>query len=484
MPPLCILAAGLGTRNHSKIHKCLLPINNKAIISHIIDKTTEEVIIAVGHQKELIKDYCHAAHPDRNITFVEVDNYKDIGSGPGYSLMCCKEYLQRPFYLICSDCLVEEDFPSLNTNWLGLYPISDPENWSTAKLDAQDNIVAFRNKSIYGHSHAFIGLAGIKDYEIFWQLMKPFDDKEFEMVSAFYSPSVYPELKAKFFTWHDTGTQENYEKTKSMLWTETYLGMKKNIPEITYKVKNRGIKISEQSIEPKIITGKTLGNLIPPFVYEGQHAYAYDWVKGITLYEKNSLETFKKFLDWCEFNLWKKVEVSDFKLGCYQFYHDKTFERLDMYLGKKLERCGFIIDYLNKIDWNKLSDGIPRQIHGDLQFENVIVNDTFVLIDWRTTHHFDLYYDFAKIGASLTLSFHKIKKSNFFIKDNEYKVPRNPELDKMNYYFENWLLRKGYDLYKVRLLTALVYLNMAPLHVSPVDDLLFYHAKHLLELLI
>lgn len=63
----CILAAGKSTRTNSvsQMHKALLPINNKAVISHIIEKCPEkaEIVIAVGYQKELIKEYCLASHP-------------------------------------------------------------------------------------------------------------------------------------------------------------------------------------------------------------------------------------------------------------------------------------------------------------------------------------------------------------------------------------------------------------------------------------
>ena len=107
-PALCIVAAGKGSRleHFSKhTHKGLLPVNNKAIISDIIDKTPKdyEIVIAVGYKANLIKEYCDAAHPDRNIIFVDVDNVDGEGSGPGYSLLCCKKHLQRPFQDISTD---------------------------------------------------------------------------------------------------------------------------------------------------------------------------------------------------------------------------------------------------------------------------------------------------------------------------------------------------------------------------------------------
>ena len=46
---LCILAAGRGTRNSdiNGLHKALLPLENKPVISHIIDNFDKEVVIKV-----------------------------------------------------------------------------------------------------------------------------------------------------------------------------------------------------------------------------------------------------------------------------------------------------------------------------------------------------------------------------------------------------------------------------------------------------
>ena len=101
-PALCILTAGVGSRlenlsNH--INKGLLPLDNKAVITHMIDKTPKEyeIVVALGYKGEMVREYCEAAHPDRIFKFVEVDKYEGEGTGPAYSINQCKEHLQRPF---------------------------------------------------------------------------------------------------------------------------------------------------------------------------------------------------------------------------------------------------------------------------------------------------------------------------------------------------------------------------------------------------
>ena len=118
---VCILSAGVGSRMgplSENVSKAILPINFKAVISHIIEKFDQdtEFVIAVGHKKETVKNYLDLAHPENNITYVEIDKYIGPGSGPGYSLLACRDFLQCPFVFFASDTIVLEDIPELDKN--------------------------------------------------------------------------------------------------------------------------------------------------------------------------------------------------------------------------------------------------------------------------------------------------------------------------------------------------------------------------------
>ena len=65
---ICILTAGKGTRMwpyNEKINKALLPVKNKAIISHLIEQfqSNDEFIIGLGYLGDQVKDYLLTAHP-------------------------------------------------------------------------------------------------------------------------------------------------------------------------------------------------------------------------------------------------------------------------------------------------------------------------------------------------------------------------------------------------------------------------------------
>ena len=211
-----ILAAGIGSRMKDftkTFNKVLIPINGKPTICHIIEKFPKdvEIVVAVGYKKESVIDYLSMAYPDRKITFVEVDNFDKPGSGPGYSLMCCKEYLQCPFIQFAGDTLVKEDIPDVDKNWFGVAEVKDTERFSSVNIE-RDKITRLDDKIKSDNKYAFIGLAGIKDYRHFWESLEKNKEliKGEVQVSNGFKALIEKNLFPKIFKWFDTGTMESY----------------------------------------------------------------------------------------------------------------------------------------------------------------------------------------------------------------------------------------------------------------------------------
>ena len=101
-----IPCAGIGSRlnnlTNSK-NKALIAINNKPIISHIIENFSNNVIfvIALGHKGNLLKNYLKSAYKDRNFIFVKIKNYSGPKSSLGYTMNNCSKFLNEPF-VFCS----------------------------------------------------------------------------------------------------------------------------------------------------------------------------------------------------------------------------------------------------------------------------------------------------------------------------------------------------------------------------------------------
>ena len=510
---LCILAAGYGrrmlplTRN---INKALLPINGKAVISHIIEKHSDstEIVIALNYEKEKIKEYLNCAYPERNIIYVDVPRIKGIGSGPGYSLICCREYLNNPFVLTTVDTLFEGECPTPSENWMGISETNNPSKFCTVNINTHKNVItSIIDKKDHGTNNAFIGIAGIKDYKSF--LDNLINDNNLIndelQVSNGFKGLIKRKLKANKFKWFDTGNLEDYllaEKYFSKV-SESYDFSKKD--EYIYFVNNKVIKYFA---EPEIVLNRVkraekLKSLIPKIKPQRKYFYSYQMINGNVLYEKENQFLVSDLLKWLQHKLWIKKNLSlmqrkKFLKACHDFYYKKTINRLkDYYLrfniedeesiinNIKIPKVEKILDLIN-FDW--LSEGIAANFHGDLQFDNILLtnNKEFKLLDWRQDFsglidYGDMYYDLAKLNGGLYISYKKIKqnKFNFKLKKNaiNLEMEKNKFLEDSKKIFNKFVHENNLDLKKIEILTGIIFLNMSPMHNEPFSHYVYNLGK-------
>lgn len=510
-PAVLVLSAGLGSRlgNLTKnVNKAMLPINNRAIISYIIDKFPKEYefIVALGYKGEELKQYCQLAYPEHNFTFITIDKYEGEGSGPGYSSLQCKQYLQRPFYFVVADCIIDSKMPHLDGNWLGVYPTAYPEKYSTIQLDKDDNITSFVNKSTEGYDNAFIGLASIWDYQIFWNELEA-NIKSGEIVSAFENISKYPGFKAKHLKWLDTGNLDDLNRTKAY-FNDNPLSLYKVTDEITYKTSKFVKFVPNRDLNKnKAERAKVLKGIIPSGFTFTDNFISYDWEQGDTLYRYDSSYIYDKFLDTLKSNIIRSKKYDGDKELFDKFYGTKTRERLMAFLdrfgleyfnqeytinNKKYKSMDYII---TQFDTEVFYDNPMYSLfHGDLQFDNILWDghsNKFTYIDWResfggSTEGGDVYYDLAKLYGGTIIPYSIMKEENaitFYegstIANYDYFI--SEDLYDFRNYYEGWLADNGYDLNKVKLITAIIFLNMSPLHDEKFGKMLWFKAIELLS---
>ena len=152
-----------------------------------------------------------------------------------------------------------------------------------------------------------------------------------------------------------------------------------------------------------------------------------------------------------------------------------------------------IRNLLNKLNWNKITTGDSYFIHGDLQFDNILHTGykSFILLDWRQSFgnyvdKGDIYYDISKLLGGILINYKKVKMNKFYFGETKtnmnFKVLESKKILKNNFHsLYNFILRKKLDLEKIYTLTALIFLNMSPLHHSPFDKILFGLSKELLS---
>lgn len=511
---VCLLTAGKGTRMGAlgeKLNKALFTINGKAIITHIIERfpSNAEFVIGVGHLGEQVRQYLQIAHPTRKFTFVDVDNYDGPGSGPGYSLLCCRSYLQKPFYFVSCDTLWDNDLDWQATgNWFGVARVDPSESNRYCNLKVvNDRVTALEDKIRTEDSafQAFVGLCRIEDFPVFWAALE--DKKmvagEHQISNGVKALIAKKNAFAQSIEWTDVGEEKNYKKAVSRY--ENYDFSKQN--EALYIVDRKVIKFFVDSTvtHRRVQKSKLNPSIFPNITHHAGQFYAYDFQPGRTLYQFNNRRVFQSLLDWLGANLWRPVSVEPaiMRATCLRFYRDKTLERLDMYkqkypgAGVASSVNGTSIpsthDLLARIPWASLSEGVPSFMHGDLQFDNILYNESaqsFTLLDWRQdfgghVEFGDIYYDFAKLYGGIVLNYDYIKSNLLSYSEDEHGVSFDFA---QRYQAENYLrllseyvIGHGYDIEKVRLLVALIYLNMSPLHHYPFDKMLYSLGRELLH---
>lgn len=494
--------AGTGTRmgDYTKhLNKGLLPYKEKPVIAHIIDQFPVDThfIMPVGYLANQIKDFCAVTYNDRNITFVEVDWQSDI-AGTGYTLLQCRDYVTGPFWYIPCDTFFDEpvvtDVPKHDCYYVKDIPQKDSYLYTMFGTNGSIIQEITFKKEAPSDWKAFTGLMYINEWNNFFDRLSKLNDNEF--IQVIQSGNRYKELDS----WIDFGNPVSY---KTAVSKSQKFDFSKN-DEVTYICNDRVVKwwldksvpqkkMRKTQINPKVFPANCLvrGNFM-----------AYDFFPGETLYKFNDPVMFKDLLAWLDKNVWN---IADYNLdeAAMLFYKDKTLGRINLFLDKypALQNITHVngtkikpySDYLENINWENIaSNNLSGFVHGDLQFDNIIINSTgdFLLIDWR--HEFanvvdygDIYYDLAKMAGGFIINYANIKQHNFDIEIQGTEVTLSvPNIDSIDTYqtiLKEFVISKGWDYKKVQQLIPIIFWNMSPLHTAPFDVFLWYLGMKLFQ---
>ena len=513
-PTVCILTSGKGTRMAALgkiLNKALHTIDGKAIITHIINKfpRNTEFVVSVGFLGDQVRNYLQIAHGERKISFVEVDNFDGPGSGPGYSLLCCRSLLDKPFYFVSCDTLWDNELDwKLDKNWFGVAHVSPSDSVHYCNLKViGTTVVELRDKCrVEDESYqAFVGLCHIRDYHLFWAALESTEKiaGEHQISNGIRALIAKTGAQAINIAWTDVGDASKYKQAVSRY--ENFDFSKEN--EALFIVNRKVIKFfADESItKRRVFKSKMNPVVFPPITIEAGQFYSYEFQPGETLYQVNSREIFARLLKWLDTNLWKRHFVDQVRMReiCKTFYQTKTLERLRMYdqkyphsdvpsvvNGRNIPSTS---EMLSNVPWARLFDGISCFMHGDLQFDNILFNEatqSFMLLDWRQdfgghVEFGDLYYDLAKLYGGIVLNYDFIKLNLLSYVENEHGVTFDfaQRFQTKNYLVQlsEYISSNDYDLVKVKILVALIYLNMSSLHHYPFDKMLYSLGRDLLH---
>jgi len=510
MSRVLITCSGLGNRIGELTkytNKSLVRIGEKPAISYVINSYSKdtEFIITLGYFGDQVRDFLLIAYPDRKFIFVEVDNYEGPGSSLLYSMLCAKNELNCPFTFHACDTIIEKDFiPEPTSNWLGGYPKQDSSQYRTLNVE-NDIVVKLNDKGEESYDYEYVGLCGIKDYKLFWDIAQDLYNQNKNDTSLsdcdVVKKMLYTEIFESFIlkNWLDIGNMASLKHARENISDKFEILDKDD--ESIFIVDDHVIKFfyNEEICKNRVLRAEVLKGLVPDIVSSSKNFYKYRYVDGELFSKSVNIPKFKNFLNWSKEKLWEPVVVSNFKDVCKEFYITKTNKRINKFLtdnnindkeqiinGVKVPSINYLMD---KLDVDSLCYGNAVRNHGDFVMENVLLNGgDFTLIDWRQDfggiiEYGDVYYDISKLNHNLTLDHDILHKHLYTININNdgsiiSDVLRSEKSVHCQRILEEFVISNGWSWNKVEILTAIIWLNMSPLHSKDLSKFLFYFGKY------
>ena len=444
------------------------------------------------------------SYPDKKFEFVYVNPYEGEGSGLLTSISFAQDYLQCPFIFHVCDTILNNKPPEPTYNWMACGKSGKSDLFRTVTTN-KNKIIKINEKGEINYDYAYIGIAGINDYRKFWGELKYIlnnanlkDSSDCHVFSNLLSST---DIKVHVVdAWHDTGNVESLNNTRKH-FNNKYRVLDK-YEEAIYFTDHNVIKFfSDNTIcKNRVQRSEVLEGLIPKILDSSDNFYKYKLVEGDLLSEVIDEKKLENLIGWAETNLWKSVDTDelDYRQDCKKFYKYKTSSRVKKYLensgiedtpeiinGIQVPSCHELLD---RVHWESLYNNSPKRIHGDFVMENILYNKgKFTLLDWRqdfggNLEAGDIYYDLAKLNHNLVINHKLISDKHFSVIVNNGEVTcdlhRSHNLVLYQQFLLDFLERGGYDVKKIKLLTALIWLNMAPLHTYPLNKFLYYFGKY------
>jgi dTDP-glucose pyrophosphorylase len=500
-----LTTSGLGSRlgNLTKFtNKSLVRVGDKPVISHIIETYPKniEFVVTLGHYGSHVKQYLTLAHSDRNITFVEVDNYMGEGSSLLYSISLCEEHLQCPFVFHACDTLLPKNYIAevdFTYNWSVGGVGNDSQSYRTLNC-LNKKISSINEKGEQNFDYVYVGVSGFYDYKVFWNncknIIKTVNTSDLSDCHVIRKMNNFSVISIDH--WYDIGNIDALKRTRSKIKGTIQVLDKED--ENIFVLNDFVIKFfhNKKICYDRVLRSISLGGLTPKLLDSTENFYKYEYVVADLLSDVVNRIKFSELLQWAKENLWVSKEQENFYDNALSFYKDKTLLRIEKFLDKHnlLDE----VNYINGVEVPKIKDLItqinfediigkePTGFHGDFILDNILTSDTFTLIDWRQDFNGiiesgDMNYDLAKLNHNLVLNHDMLYHDYFkidFSKGIECDVHVKKSLIDCKSILKEFCEENGINFNNIEILTALIWINMSPLHEHPLDMFLYYFGKY------
>jgi hypothetical protein len=508
-----IPAAGKGTRVQSdgiQLAKPMRSIGNKPLITRIMDIYPKHTrfLVALGFQGEWVRQVAEltAQLNDQEIDFVWTQSWNSNNQGLTHTLLDAEPKLENQFIFHAVDSIVNSDsINKIQQRQRTSILVAEPKFKGTYRTIKNGY---WEKTEIEGHfgSLAYVGVSKINANSQFWNALHEQSNANCEGGETIgINPENCEIVRMEAKHWLDCGSIEGIRLASTKHQTSDVI-LERN-DEAIWTIQNRMIKFhtSVKFIENRVTRAESLYPYVPEVKHDSANIYSYERVNGETL-SKAPSSSFKEFLEFCirfwTFNT-KNLEIYDCKKKYIEFYQEKTKNRIQEFLNlypnynvTEINKVNVIAldELLSKINWDDLTNIDLGRVHGDLHPDNVIYSDhgsKFSLLDWRqdlagdVAAAGDIYYDLAKINHGLIVDHEKVSRNEFMvsISDNHAKIQMEMTEKKQKWKneFDQFVKQRQFDVNKIELLTALIFLNIAVLHHKPYSQFLFVLGHEMLD---
>ena len=504
---IIITSAGIGSRFvpfSNFANKGLAPFPYKPILSLLLETFSSDnsFHIVTGHHGDDLEHTIQLLHPLLDISFYRNDDY--LNSGMGDSLLSVLSNVDGPCIVLPNDGIYKDlDLSHIlsSSQDIILGYSTDPKYSKTDYLclsvDNDSKLKSYTRGSYtfdnsLVHDKIFTGFLFIRDSSHFREILSSLPSQSKEIYDAFsYYISNGFNISATELPWTDLGTYSKYKFELNKLVDYDFSKQDETLLFSRSKVfkyfAQESVAVGRFSKATKYSRAFPTCTLSP-----SRCGYSYDFVAGNTLYQEPTLDNLSRLLDFLSDHLWDtSCNYPSILSDADSFYRTKTIQRLDMLRSryslldiKAINSTPLQHSLIPDFDYAQFVDNaIPSPIHGDLQYDNVVLthDSNILLLDWRhcfgsSIYYGDIYYDFAKLLGGIYLNYSRIKKNQFSCSLDGSNLVYSYQPDDYLLGHVDLLFSRSsefnLDTTHIKRLTSLIYANMSPLHAPPFDLLL------------
>lgn len=498
---LIILAAGRGTRmpRGGIVPKALMPLSQKAALSWNIDGLAnmydDVVVVASAENASIIQEYCDLVHSRVDINVVIDDN----PCGPGGSLHCAMENMRdfnRNVLLTSCDTLWHHYMEacttmSLDESWMSIaaMPIADDDlaRWCRVSVDGEilDKTTDEPTVRTVYTGLGFVLAEDVATFSAAIESQLDFGNMDVQVSAGFANIPMHAEPSTGW-GWLDIGDAAAYKQ--AVLVVDGYDWSKPD--EVTYVIKNnvvvkmwRDMALADRRKKAAIARDLTAA-VVPDCELSKTGTFlSYPYMQGVSIYEASGdAAVYMHMLAWYDEQLRDSVNIThDVRYeAARDFYFSKTQRRIDMLISGKRVAQQLFDRIVESSGYSLVTKNVePGAFHGDFAFGNILYTpgdgpyDNFIAIDWREDFagHInwgDMRYDVAKMLTSSRVHWENARHGDM------RPWPFGEQVRNMVKNSQHWSLACEY-------IGVLSLLNSAPLHISPLDEILVARACEWME---